>query len=57
MALFYLKSLGEFDVAVREWEQCPAGQKMWQNIKTFVSAEYAKENKQNKLTAKTSKQI
>ena len=33
----------------------PAGQKTWQNIKTFISAEYAKENKQNKLTAKNFK--
>ncbi len=28
---------------------------MWQNIKTFISAEYAKENKQNKLMAKNFK--
>ena len=55
MALFYLKATGEFDAAVREWEKQPAGQKTWQNIKTFISAEYAKENKQNKLTAKTFK--
>ena len=55
MALFYLKASGEFDAAVREWEQRPAGQKTWQNIKTFISAEYAKENKQNKLTAKNFK--
>jgi hypothetical protein len=26
--------------------------KTWTNIKTFISAEYAKENKQNKLSAK-----
>ena len=25
---------------------------MWANIKTFISAKYAKENKQNKLTVK-----
>ena len=55
MALFYLKASGEFDAAVREWEQRPAGGKTWQNIKTFISAEYAKENKQNKLTAKNFK--
>jgi hypothetical protein len=55
MALFYLKSSGEFDAAVREWENKPAGQKTWQNIKTFISAEHAKENKQNKLTAKNFK--
>jgi hypothetical protein len=30
----------------------PAAQKTWANIKTFISAEYAKENKQNKLLAK-----
>jgi hypothetical protein len=56
MALYYLKASGEFDAAVREWEQCPSGQKTWQNIKTFISAEHAKENKQNKLTAKNSNQ-
>jgi len=55
MALFYLKASGEFDAAVREWEQRPARNKTWQNIKTFISAEYAKENKQNKLTAKNFK--
>jgi hypothetical protein len=52
MALYFLKASGEFDAAVREWEQKPAAQKIWVNIKTFISSEYAKENKQNKLTAK-----
>ena len=52
IALFYLKATGEFDAAVREWEAKPAADKTWANIKTFISAEYAKENKQNKLTAK-----
>lgn len=52
IALFYLKSTGEFDAAVREWEARPAADKTWANIKTFISTEYAKENKQNKLTAK-----
>ena len=37
---------------MREWEAKPAAQKTWANIKTFISTEYAKENKQNKLTAK-----
>ena len=55
MALFYLKASGEFNAAIREWENQPAGQKTWQNIKTFILAEYAKENKQNKLTAKNFK--
>jgi hypothetical protein len=55
MALYFFKASGEFDAAVREWEQRPAGQKTWQSIKTFFSAEYAKENKQNKLTAKNFK--
>jgi hypothetical protein len=31
------------------------GQKTWQNIKTFISTEYTKENKQNKLIAKNFK--
>ena len=53
IALFYyLKATGEFDTAVREWEAKPAAQKMWANIKTFISTKYAKENKQNKLTVK-----
>ena len=52
ITLFYLKATGEFDAAVREWEAKPAADKTWANIKTFISAEYAKENKQNKLTAK-----
>jgi hypothetical protein len=55
MALYFLKASGEFYVAVREWEQRPAGQKAWQNIKTFISVEYAKENKPNKLTTKNFK--
>jgi hypothetical protein len=52
MALYYLKAASEFDAACREWEAKPTANKTWQNIKTFISAEYAKENKQNKLTAK-----
>ena len=52
MALFYLKATGEFDAAVREWEAKPAADKTWANIKSFISTEYAKENKQNKLTAR-----
>ena len=52
IALFQLKATGEFDPAVREWEAKPAAQRTWANIKTFISSEYAKENKQNKLSAK-----
>jgi len=43
IALFQLKATGEFDPAVREWEAKPAADKTWVNIKTFISAEYAKE--------------
>jgi hypothetical protein len=50
--LYYLKAASEFDAACREWEAKSAANKTWQNIKTFISAKYAKENKQNKLTAK-----
>ena len=52
MALYYLKATGEFDAAVREWENKAAADKTWANIKTFIATEYARENKQNKLTAK-----
>ena len=52
IALFQLKATGEFDPSVREWEAKPAAEKTWANIKTFITAEYAKENKQNKLSAK-----
>ena len=52
MALYYLKASGEFDAAVREWENNVAADKTWANIKTFIATEYARENKQNKLTAK-----
>ncbi len=46
MALFYLKATGEFDAAVREWEAKPEANQTWTNIKSFISTEYAKENKQ-----------
>jgi hypothetical protein len=52
VALFYLKATGKFNAAVREWEAKPAADKTWVNIKSFISTEYAKENKQNKLKAK-----
>jgi hypothetical protein len=52
MALYFLKASGKFDAAVREWEQKAAAKKTWANIKMFIAFEYAKENKQNKLTAK-----
>jgi hypothetical protein len=52
MALFYLKATGKFNAAIREWEAKPAANKTWVNIKSFISTEYAKEYKQNKLTAK-----
>jgi hypothetical protein len=52
MALFHLKASGEFDAAVCEWENKASADKTWSNIKTFISAEYLCENKQNKLTAR-----
>jgi protein-tyrosine-phosphatase len=55
MALYYLKASREFNAAVREWENRPAVNKTWQSIKPFISAEHAKGNKQNKLTAKNFK--
>ncbi len=56
MVLYYLKAASEFDATCREWEAKSAANKTWQNIKTFISAEYAKKNKQNKLTTKHSKE-
>jgi hypothetical protein len=52
MALYHFKASGEFDAVVREWENKSATNKTWVNIKTFISAEYAHKNKQNKLTTK-----
>jgi hypothetical protein len=52
MALYHLKATGGFNAPVCEWEQTPTARIAWTNIKTFISMEYAKENKQNKLTAK-----
>ncbi len=52
MALYHFKASGDFDAAVREWENKAAADKRWTNIKTFISVEYACKNKQNKLTAK-----
>jgi hypothetical protein len=37
---------------VHEWENKAAVDKTWTNIKTFIATEYARKNKQNKLTAK-----
>jgi hypothetical protein len=48
--------LGEYDAAVREWESKTGANKTWPTIKRFISTEYAKENKQNKLTAKQFKE-
>ncbi len=52
MALCNLKATGGFNAAVRKWEQKPTASKTWPNIETFISMEYARENRQNKLTAK-----
>ena len=52
MALFYLKATGEYNPAVREWENKTAANKTWAIIKVFISNEFAKENKQTKVTAK-----
>ncbi len=52
MALYHFKASGEFDAAVREWENKASADKTWSIIKTFILAEYARKNKQNKLTAR-----
>jgi hypothetical protein len=52
MALYFLKTTGEYEPSVREWESKPAADKTWANIKVFISNEFTKENKQTKITAK-----
>jgi hypothetical protein len=52
MVLFYLKATWEYNPAAREWENKAAADKTWANIKAFISKEFAKENKQTKVTAK-----
>ncbi len=52
MALYYFKAAGKYNAAIHEWEAKPAADKSRANIKAFISAEYAKENKQNKHTVK-----
>ncbi len=47
IALYYIKASGAFDAVVCEWENKAAADKTWANIKMFISAEYARENKQN----------
>jgi hypothetical protein len=44
MALYYLKASGEFDAAVREWEQKPSASNTLKNIKSFIATKYAREN-------------
>jgi hypothetical protein len=43
---------GNQQIQCRSWEAKPSADKTWANIKTLISAEYAKEQKQNKRTAK-----
>jgi hypothetical protein len=52
MVLYYLKATGEYDPAVREWENKATADKTWPNIKIYISNKYARENKQTKISAK-----
>ncbi len=36
MSLYYLKSTGEHDAVVREWEAKPVATTTWANIKLFM---------------------
>ena len=47
-----LRDMAFYHLKVRKWENKAPADKTWSNIKTFISAEYAHENKQSKLTAK-----
>jgi hypothetical protein len=43
---------GNFNAAVREWEQKPDGEKTWENIKVFTCEEYTKAQKRGVITAR-----
>ena len=43
---------GNFNAAVREWEQKPDGEKTWENIKVFTCEEYTKAQKRGAITAR-----
>jgi len=36
MSLYYLKSTGEYDAVVREWEDKPVATTTWANMKLFM---------------------
>jgi hypothetical protein len=52
MALYHFKTSREFNAVVHKWENKAAADNTWANIKMFISAEYARKNKQNKHTGK-----
>jgi hypothetical protein len=56
MALYYLKTTGEYDPAVREWEYKTAADKMWANIKVFISKNLQKKISKPKSQQNNSKQ-
>jgi hypothetical protein len=56
MVLYYLKASGEFDAAVREWEQRPTGQKTWQNIKSSSEQSMQKKTSRTNSLQNNSKQ-
>jgi len=57
MALYYLKASGEFNAAVREWENRPTVNKTWQNIKLSSQLNMQKRTNKTSSPQRISKQI
>ena len=47
------KDTGDYDAAVREWEAKAEADKTWTNVKTMITSEYSKYQRQHSTTAKS----
>ena len=50
-ALKCLKDAGDYDAPISEWEARPAVDRTYANLKTMMSTEYSKLNRQDATTA------
>ncbi len=51
MDLYYLKTSGEFDAAIHEWEQKSSASKTWTNIKSFIALLQSTQEKINRTNS------
>lgn len=51
-ALKCFKDAGDYDAPIREWEARPAATQTYSNLKTMMSTEYSKLNRQDSTTAR-----